>query len=140
MTICCTHEFKKVYDKLVKKNSHADLEQAIIDWLFGRTVDELRAATVLNGSSPNPFLKKRLNGSGGYRLYYSLIASKKLVISSALHPKTNFMGKSTLSSAEITAAIEDVANSFTSCNLFELTVVKSKLVFNLVNAGHSIFQ
>ena len=140
MTICCTHEFKRIYDKLVKKNSHADLEQAIIDWLFTKTATELRAATALNGNSPNPFLKKRLNGSGGYRIYYSLIASQKLVISSALHPKTNYLGKSTLSSSEIAAAIDDVAESYMNRDLFELTVVKSSLVFNAIEAGHKIFS
>lgn len=129
MTICCTFEFKRIYDKLVKKNSHADLEQVIIDWISGKSIADFRAATVLNGNSPNPFLKKRLNGSGGYRIYYALIASHQLVISSAIHPKTNFMGKSTLSSTEIAEAISDASDSFKSGNLYELACVNLKLVF-----------
>jgi len=58
----------------------------------------------LNCSSPNSFYKKRIYGSGGYRIYYYIIEIKNPLFLTALHPKAGKHGKSNLSKGEIKIA------------------------------------
>ena len=69
MTILCLEGFKAAYEKLMSKKSYRSLEKEIIDYFFNTDID-LTAGTRLNGSSENPFIKKRLGGSGKFRIYF----------------------------------------------------------------------
>ncbi len=73
MEIFCTEFFKTEFDKLKRKNSYSGIEKDIIDYFFHKTADELASGIRLNGHSEIPYIKKRLDGKGGFRVYFLLI-------------------------------------------------------------------
>ncbi len=70
MTILCLEDFKVQFDKLKKKNSYSSIEADIIEYFSNKEIQQLTSGTRLNNSDNTPFIKKRLNGSGGFRIYF----------------------------------------------------------------------
>jgi hypothetical protein len=70
MNIFCLEDFKEEFEKLKKKNSYASIEQDIIDYFFNKDIKDLLSGTRLNNSNDTPYIKKRLKGSGGFRIYF----------------------------------------------------------------------
>jgi hypothetical protein len=66
MEIFCIDEFKAEFEKLVSKKAYRLIEQEIIDYFFSKSDDELCSGTRLNNSVTTPYIKKRLNGRGGF--------------------------------------------------------------------------
>jgi hypothetical protein len=73
MTILCIEDFKVEFEKLKKKNSYSSIEEDIIEYFFDKEKQQLTSGTRLNNSDDTPYIKKRLNGSGGFRIYFLLI-------------------------------------------------------------------
>ncbi len=73
MRIYCTESFKNAFDKLGKKKAYKTLESEIISYFFDKQLSELLSGTRLNNSTTEPYIKKRLEGSGGYRLYFLIL-------------------------------------------------------------------
>ncbi|WKK73589.2 hypothetical protein QYS49_16770 [Marivirga salinae] len=73
MDLYCLEDFKVEFDKLKSKKSYKTLEQNVIDYFFGKTSQELCSGVRLNNSSDTPYIKKRLDGRGGFRVYFLLI-------------------------------------------------------------------
>ncbi len=73
MTILCLEDFKAQFEKLKKNNSYSSIEKDIVEYFFDKDIQQLAAGTRLNNSDDTPFIKKRLNGSGGleYTFYWS---------------------------------------------------------------------
>lgn len=92
MTILCLEDFKIQFEKLKKKNSYCSIEQDIIDYFFNKEIHQLLTGTRLNNSADTPYIKKRLNGSGGFRLYFLLLIKDEKLILLFLHPKTGSLG------------------------------------------------
>jgi hypothetical protein len=129
MKIFCTEGFKNEYDALIKKKSYQSLEKQIIKFFIGTTVDQVNSSNTLNGGYPNPFIKKRLEGSGGYRIYYYLYIAKENIYLSFVHPKTGSMGRANITNKEIAALMTDTANAIETNNLYTLSKENEKLVF-----------
>lgn len=68
MAIFCTETFRAQFAKLIKKTSYADLEEELINHFFNKDIAQLSTGTRLNNSDTTPYIKKRLAGSGGYRM------------------------------------------------------------------------
>src|SRR5882757_11254341 len=92
MTILCIEDFKVEFEKLKKKNSYSSIEKDIVDYFFDREIQELKSGARLNNSDDIPYIKKRLNGSGGFRTYYLLVIKNEIVYLMFVHPKTGSMG------------------------------------------------
>ncbi len=92
MTIYCIEQFKVEFENLKSKKPYRSLEKEIIDYFFDKTVSELSSGIRLNNSTITPYIKKRLNGSGGFRVYYLLIINKENVYLMYVHPKTGPSG------------------------------------------------
>lgn len=92
MKIFCLEEFKIEFEKLKNKKSYNSIEKDIIGYFFNKTVEELSAGTRLNNSSDAPYIKKRLNGSGGFRFYFLLIIKDENLYLMFVHPKTGSLG------------------------------------------------
>lgn len=86
MKIYCLEEFKNQFDRLMVKNSYRTLEQEIIDYFFHKTLDQLRAGVNLNRNNQTPYLKKRLRGRGGFRLYFLIIIKDDSLYLIYVHP------------------------------------------------------
>ena len=74
MNIYCTHNFKRIYDRLIKNNSYKKLQSNLIDFLFGNKT--VNSGAILNNSETIPFRKKRIKGSGGFRCYFYIHVEK----------------------------------------------------------------
>ena len=92
MGLFCTERFKAEFEKLKNKKPYRGLEAEIIEYFVGAELSVLMSGTRLNGNNPNPYIKKRLEGSGGYRVYYLLISAKGDVYLIFVHPKTGPYG------------------------------------------------
>lgn len=88
MDILCSPDFYTEYNRLIKHKPYQDLPSVIGDYFFDKTIDQLKSGTRLNGSNPVPFIKKRLEGRGGYRIYYYLILKDDFAFLCFIHPKT----------------------------------------------------
>ncbi len=70
MKLFCIDEFKIEFDKLKSKKAYNTIESDIIDYFFGKSIEDLNNGDLLNASKINPFWKKRLRGRGGFRVYF----------------------------------------------------------------------
>lgn len=87
MTILCLEDFKVEFEKLKKKNSYSSIERDIIECFFDKDIEQLKSGTRLNNDDDRPYIKKRINGSGGFRVYYFLLIVRETVYLMFLHPK-----------------------------------------------------
>lgn len=90
--IFCLPEFKVEFDKLKTKKSYNSIEKDVINYFFGKTVQELSSGTRLNNSRETPYIKKRINGKGGFRFYFLLIIKDENLYLMFVHPKTGSLG------------------------------------------------
>ena len=88
MDIFCLEDFKVEFEKLKGKKSYSSIEDDIIKYFFGKNAQELSSGVRLNNSRETPYIKKRINGSGGFRFYYLLIIKDEKLYLMFVHPKT----------------------------------------------------
>jgi|SRR5690606_24648483 len=96
MDVCCLDDFKIQYEKLRSIKAYKDLQAEIINYFFDKTISDLCNGTRLNGHSEVPYIKKRLKGSGGYRVYYLLVIKSDCIYLMFLHPKNGPSGASNI--------------------------------------------
>lgn len=90
MDYFCLKDFKVEFEKLIKKKPYRSLEQDIIDYFFNKPSSELLSGTRLNNSDTAPYIKKRLDGKGGYRFYYLILIRDDRLYLMFVHPKRLF--------------------------------------------------
>jgi hypothetical protein len=129
MTILCLQEFKDEFEKLKKKNSYSSIEKEIIEYFFGKDLLQLKSGTRLNNSDDIPYIKKRLNGSGGFRTYYLLIIKNETVYLMFVHPKTGSLGYDNITDESKASLYKKVLERIKTNDLYEVKVVNSKLAF-----------
>lgn len=126
MNIFCLEDFKVEFENLITKKSYRDLQNQIIDYFFDKSVADLTSGTRLNNSDDAPYIKKRLAGSGGYRVYFLLLIREECAYIMFVHPKTGSMGSSNITDDSKALLYKKVYESIKSSNLFELTLNKEK--------------
>lgn len=129
MTILCIEDFKVEFEKLKKKNSYSSIEQDIIEYFFEKETQQLTSGTRLNNSDDTPYIKKRLNGSGGFRIYFLLIIKNEKVYLMFLHPKTGSLGYGNITDDSKALLYKKVLECIKTNDLYEVTVENKKLVF-----------
>lgn len=134
MTIFCLEEFKVEFEKLMRKNSYQTLEQDLITYFFNKSKTELLSGTRLNNSEDTPYIKKRLNGSGGFRCYFLLIIKDDCLYLMFVHPKTGSLGYDNITDESKAALYKKILACIKSNNLYkvELNNGGGKLVFSNV--------
>lgn len=121
MVIYCVEDFKILVERYKKKAAYRNIEPELIEFLFDKTIEELKAGTCLNNNSEIPYIKKRINGSGGYRLYYLIMIKDDNLYLMYIHPKTGPFAASNLSADAITELYTEVSDAITHKNLFIVT-------------------
>lgn len=122
MKVFSTLEFKNEFEKLIRKNSYKYLSEEIISCYLGeKDIKDCLEGTKLNGHSPNPFIKKRLGGSGGSRLYLIAVIKRDSIYLSFIHPKAGALGYENISNSKKTQLLNDVVFCIENNNLFEVT-------------------
>lgn len=129
MKLFCLAEFRAEFDKLRKKNSYASIEKDILQYFFDKTVDDLKSGVRLNNSDETPYIKKRLNGSGGFRIYYLLIIKGDSVYLLFVHPKTGSLGYDNITDESKALLYKRVLECISTNDLYAVTREKDKLVF-----------
>ena len=129
MEIFCIEDFKIQFEKLKKKSSYSSIEEDIIAYFFGKEIAQLTSGTRLNNSDDTPYIKKRLNGSGGFRIYFLLLIKAGKVYLVFLHPKTGSLGYDNITDKSKAVLYKRTLDGIKTNNLYEVTVSNSKLVF-----------
>lgn len=130
MRIFCLEDFKIGFEKMRKKNSYSSIEKDIIDYFFNKDIQELTSGTRLNNSDSTPYIKKRLKGSGGFRVYFLLIIKEEKLYLMFLHPKTGSLGYENITDQSKALLYKKVLEGIKNKSLFTVTEENNKLVFN----------
>ncbi len=134
MNIYCLAEFKVEFEKLKSKNSYNSIEGDIIDYFFGKSVQELCSGSRLNNSIDTPYIKKRINGKGGFRFYFLLIIRDESVFLMFVHPKTGSLGYENITDDSKAYLYKKVLECIKTKEYLELTLNSemTKIVFKKV--------
>ncbi len=135
MTIYCLEDFKLEFEKLQSKNSYKSIEKDIIKYFFNKKIEELKSGTLLNQSHTTPYIKKRINGSGGYRFYYLLIIKDENLYLLFVHPKTGVYGAPNINDESKAFLYKKVLTAIKEKTVYHviLNTEKSKLIFENQN-------
>lgn len=126
MKILCLEDFKVEFEKLKNKKTYRDLEGSVIDYFFDKPIDRMMSGVRLNNSNDVPYIKKRLSGSGGYRLYFLLLIKDERVILMFIHPKTGSMGSSNVTDQSKAYLYKKALADIQSNDLYELKLDDNK--------------
>jgi len=130
MNIYCLEDFKVEFERLVSKKSYDTLEQDIIKYFFGKSIEDLSSGTRLNNSAETPYIKKRLSGRGGFRVYYLLIFKKGNLYLMFVHPKTGPEGSENITDESKSLLYKKVLKSININDLYLVTINKKAQSLN----------
>jgi hypothetical protein len=130
MNVFCLSEFKSQVEKLRRKNSYSGIDEEIIEHFLEKKLSDVQTGVRLNGNCPNPYIKKRLDGRGGFRVYFLLVIIKESIYLMHVHPKTGPYGQESVSDSLKKSLYKDILDAIESNNLFSVTSENQKLVFN----------
>ncbi|MDE0472495.1 MAG: hypothetical protein OXH57_11195 [Ekhidna sp.] len=126
MELYCLEDFKVEFEKLKSKKSYQTIEQEIINYFFDKTLEQLRSGTRLNRNDEVPYIKKRLGGRGGFRIYFLLVIKKESLYLMFLHPKTGTQGSENITDESKSYLYRKVLKCIQSENLYKLSIDDSK--------------
>jgi hypothetical protein len=138
MGLYCTNEFKTEIERLRKSSSYASVEDVIIEAYCNTTFNEWRTGDLLFAvPTDNPdalYLKKRLEGKGGYRTYGIAKVRAESFYLGYVHPKTGSAGRENITKDERKRVAKEILNAIRSNELLEVQIntdkaVKGKLKF-----------
>ena len=131
MQVFCINEFKVEFEKLISKKQYSTLEKEIIDYFFHKKIDELISGTRLNNSQDTPYIKKRLRGKGGFRLYFLVLIKNENIYLMFVHPKTGPYGASNITDESKAMLYKNVLKAIKNNDLYlvELEEKQKHLVF-----------
>jgi hypothetical protein len=130
----CIQEFKDAVEKLRNKKPYRGFETEVIEYFFEKKIEEISSGTNLNQSLTTPYIKKRLEGRGGYRLYHLLIIKDNKAYLLYIHPKTGPDGMENIPHKERTGLLKVVYDAITNNNFYSLSCneEKTELIFTKV--------
>ena len=94
MIVYCTDDFKSIIESYRRKPSYNDIDELVIEYIFDNDFDSLKSGVNLNKSNKIPFIKKRLGGRGGFRIYQLLKVESQEVYLLYVYPKAGPYGTS----------------------------------------------
>ena len=126
MELYCLEDFKVEFEKLKSKKSYRTIEQEIINYFFYKTAEQLRSGIRLNHSVEFPYIKKRLGGRGGFRVYFLLMIKNNSVYLMFVHPKTGSQGSDNITDESKAYLYKKVLECIQSKCLYKLFLYESK--------------
>ena len=130
MQLFCTHLFKKEYEKLLKNKSYRSIEPEIINAFFEKEVSEVNNGTRLNFSEDVPYIKKRIGGRGGFRIYFLLIIKNECLYFMFVHPKSGSEGADNINEDSKAKIYKDILIDIQSGGLFQMKLSDCKKLIN----------
>lgn len=126
MDLYCLEDFKVEFDKLKSKKSYKTIEQEIINYFFGKSAEQLCSGIRLNHSIDVPYIKKRLGGRGGFRVYFLLVIKNDSLYLMFVHPKTGSQGSDNITDESKAYLYKKVLACIQSEDLYKLSLEESK--------------
>lgn len=126
MELYCLKDFKVEFEKLKSKKSYSTIEQETINYFFEKTSEQLRSGTRLNHSDEAPYIKKRLGGRGGFRVYFLLLIKNDSLYLMFIHPKTGSRGSDNITDKSKAYLYKKVLECIQSGDLYKLSLSESK--------------
>ncbi|MCU0432308.1 MAG: hypothetical protein MUC87_02505 [Bacteroidia bacterium] len=102
----------------------------VAEYFNGKEIAEICSGTRLNNSDKFPYIKKRLNGSGGYRIYFLVLIQDENVFLIFIHPKTGPDGAENISDKAKAKYYKDVLEAIKVGNLLEVSTSNRTLSFS----------
>jgi hypothetical protein len=134
MDLYCIEDFKIEFEKLKSKKSYSTIEQDIFEYFFEKSSEDIASGVRLNHSIDAPYIKKRLRGRGGFRIYFLLLIKDNSVYLMFIHPKTGSLGSDNITDESKAYLYKKVLDSIGSNELYKLTLDKEgmKIIFKKV--------
>jgi hypothetical protein len=132
MKLYCIEAFKNEVEKLSKNNSYASLPEDIIEYFFGKETSELMNGRRINRHPAPPFIKKRLDGRGGYRMYFVILIKDDCIYLTYVHAKAGSAGSENLADGIASNLLRETLDAIKSNDLYELTPNddRKKIIFS----------
>lgn len=125
MDIFCLKRFKDAYEDLSKKKSYKGLEKELIDYFFNKEISQLLSGKRLNNSLNEPYIKKRVDGSGGFRIYYLVLIKNENVYLMFVHPKTGSDGSENITNESKALIYKEILDCIKTNNLYKLSLIEN---------------
>jgi hypothetical protein len=132
MVIYCINDFKKAFDDLMKKRAYRSLEGDIIKYFFDKKTEDLLSGKRLNLQQDAPYIKKRLEGSGGFRVYFLIKIVDKNLYLMFVHPKTGSEGSDNITDESKAKIYKEVLDCIKNNDLYKLTLSDDKTKINFI--------
>lgn len=132
MDLYCTDEFKATFDKLSKEKAYATLEAELISQYCNTTYDAACTGDPLSVFPNASYLKKRLEGKGGYRVYVLGVVKKDAIYLTYVHPKTGPYKLASIDMAKKKQLLKDVLAAIKGGKLLKVSedpINSGKLLF-----------
>ncbi len=129
MKVFCLENFKEEFCKLKGKKAYKTLESDIIKYFFHKDIAELNSGTRLNQNAEAPYIKKRINGSGGFRFYFLILLKEENLYLMFVHPKNGPDGSSNITDESKALLLKKVHDSIINGDLLNVEVVDKTLFF-----------
>ena len=129
MNILCTAEFKSTFDKLRKNNSYSTLEADIAEYFASASPPTIYSGINLNQSTQTPYIKKRLSGKGGFRIYFFAIVRDNTLILVFVHPKTGTMGDVNISDTNKKLSLKQGIEALEQKRYYTLSIIQNTIHF-----------
>lgn len=129
MTIHCTEEFKSQVENLEKSRAYRSIREDVSEYFHGKAISEVSSGTRLNNSDATPYIKKRINGSGGFRLYFLILIQEENIYLMFIHPKTGPEGAENISDEAKARIYKDVLAAIQSHTLYNVDTNDGTLKF-----------
>ncbi|RFS16082.1 hypothetical protein [Emticicia sp. C21] len=133
MDIYCIEEFKNEYERLIRKKSYKELEKEIIEHFLLGDPQSIITGKRLNNSADRPYIKKRLDGSGGYRVYFYAVIYNECIYLMFVHPKTGSLGGENITDEAKAMFYKSVLHCIENRLLYKLShIERERIVFTKI--------
>lgn len=129
MKFFCIKDFKIQYEKLTKQNHYRNLPQELIKYFHNKSAEELLSGIRLNNCDKAPYIKKRVQGRGGYRFYFLLLINESRLYWLFVHPKTGPDGADNITDDSKKKLYKAILECIKSNDLYEVNVKGDVLEF-----------
>ena len=120
MEVCCTEEFKTEIEKLRKNSSYADIEAALAEAYCDVTFEEANTGDLLSVMPGMNYLKKRVEGRGGYRFYLLAVVKGEKIYLGFVLPKTGRYGADNVTLEKKKAILKELLAAIRSQQLYRV--------------------
>ncbi len=120
MEVCCTPEFEEQLEKLSKNKSYASLGAELAAAYCGVTFEQASTGDLLFPMPGLSFIKKRLAGRGGYRVYVLAVVREERVYLGFVHPKTGRYGADNVTTVRKAAILKEIQAAIATGQLYRL--------------------